>query len=580
LKILRAFIFIDTLLLTLGLVMALRYAPFPPAASLRAGIVGNPSVLSLGAAGLGILAVVLWLTSDLPLVDRRRLTLGLSVANILIAVLVLILPLDAWLGAMEFPLGLAFFGLGVGLAWVGLRPPSPGAVAAEIAALKIPDETRQALLQQVGEAAAQEERNRLARDLHDSIKQQLFSINVGTAAAQERWDQDPEGALKALGEVRRCAREAMVEMQAMLHQLRPEALGTAGLIEALREQCEAQGYRTGAEVTLALGEPIPDDRMPPGAQDTLFRIGQEMLANAARHARARHVRLWLGRQGEALTLAVEDDGQGFDSTAPASGMGLRNLKERAISLGGSLEITSRLGAGTRAQVWAPLAPAGGSARGLKERSLSLNRNTFMTLSLALLLAHNNPRHPFPDPLFIVRFVAVELMVLSNVVTSWWEVRDGLRKFPDAAIAALASFRYTAHRGRALVSLAGAWLSFQSAHVPGGWGVAFCLLGLLLLVVMSVDLFGAHRWSRPYRRPLENWAPPSKWEWPQGSHPTVALGSIVALGSRMLMAVMVILVIILEHEFWAKPEQLLFIALEAALLAYFFWRRPRLEGASS
>jgi signal transduction histidine kinase len=374
LKILRAFVFIDTLLLTLGLVMALRYASSHSAASLRAGIVDNPSVLSLGTAGLGVLAVVLWLTRDLPLVDRRHLALGLSFFNFLIALITALayaLPLEGWWKAMELQLGLAFFGSGVGLAWVGLRPPSPGAIAAEIAALKIPDETRQALLQQVGEAAAQEERNRLARDLHDSIKQQLFSINVGTAAAQERWDQDPEGALKALGEVRRCAREAMVEMQAMLHQLRPEALGTAGLIEALREQCEAQGYRTGAEVTLALGEPIPDDRMPPGAQDTLFRIGQEMLANAARHARARHVRLWLGRQGEALTLAVVDDGQGFDPEA-VSGMGLRNLKERATSLLGTLEVASTPGSGAGLTVRIPLvspplpSPAEGGRRVLSE----------------------------------------------------------------------------------------------------------------------------------------------------------------------------------------------------------------------
>src|SRR4029077_12276007 len=182
------------------------------------------------------------------------------------------------------------------------------------------------------------------------------------------------------------------------------------------------GYRTGAEVTFELGEPIPDDRMPPGAQDTLFRIGQEMLANAARHARARHVRLWLGRQGDAVTLAVEDDGQGFDSTAPASGMGLRNLKERAVSLGGSLEITSRLGAGTRAQVWAPLTPvAAVSARGLREKSWFLNWNIFMTTLLYLNMAPSilHPRHF--NFIFMAYFFIT--LVLFSIAASWWDVRD-------------------------------------------------------------------------------------------------------------------------------------------------------------
>ncbi|HEY2294676.1 MAG TPA: sensor histidine kinase [Thermoanaerobaculia bacterium] len=227
------------------------------------------------------------------------------------------------------------------LAWMVRRPLWPA--ESGIAALSIPDEIRQGLLRQIGESAAQEERNRLARDLHDSIKQQLFSINVGAATAQERWERDPEGARKALADVRRSAREAMVEMQAMLHQLQPKALGTAGLIEALREQCEAVGYRSGAEVALELGEPVPDDRMPPGAAEALFRMAQEMLANVARHARARDVRLWLGRQDEEVILRIEDDGQGFEPAAETSGMGLRNLRARAAALRGRLKIASAPG---------------------------------------------------------------------------------------------------------------------------------------------------------------------------------------------------------------------------------------------
>jgi signal transduction histidine kinase len=358
-KTLRNFILTDTLLLVaLGLGVAFIHPGSSPALYLKVEVSRSSASLDLLAAGLSVLALVLWMSTELPLVsDRRQLALGLSFANLLIAVLAFLQTrVGAWEPALGGCLVAIFLGLAGGLAWTGLRLRRPEEIAAEIAALKIPDEIRRGLLQQIGEAAAQEERNRLARDLHDSIKQQLFSINVGTAAAQERWERDPEGARKALADVRRSAREAMVEMQAMLHQLRPEALGTAGLIEALREQCEALGYRSGSEVTLELGEPVPDDRMPPGAQDTLFRIGQEMLANVARHARARHVRLWLGRQDEEVILRVEDDGQGFDPVAEVSGMGLRNLKERATSFYGRLEVASTQGSGAGLTVRIPLIP--------------------------------------------------------------------------------------------------------------------------------------------------------------------------------------------------------------------------------
>jgi signal transduction histidine kinase len=347
LPLLRLFIVANTAVLALvGLVIA-----FSPTAPLLVRYsAGEPlqslALVHLLAIALAGAAIVLLVQSRLSLIrELRRFALGLSLANGLISLMALIEQI-AFGGRPEgWGLILLPFSAAAALAAMALRSPQPTDIAAEIESLKIPDEIRQDLLRQIGEAAAQEERNRLARDLHDSIKQQLFSINVGTAAAQERWERDPEGARKALADVRRSAREAMVEMQAMLRQLRPEALGTAGLIEALREQCEALGYRTDADVTLELGEPVPDDRMPPGAPEALFRMGQEMLANVARHARARKVRLWLGWQDQDVMLRVVDDGQGFDPAAEASGMGLRNLKERAASLRGKLEIASAPGSG-------------------------------------------------------------------------------------------------------------------------------------------------------------------------------------------------------------------------------------------
>ena len=209
---------------------------------------------------------------------------------------------------------------------------------------------REEALRQASEAATREERNRMARELHDSIKQQLFSIGVSAAAARARGGADNA----ALDDIERGAREAQVEMNALLQQLRPAPLENVGLVEALREQGEALGYRTGAEVSVSVGALPSEDRLPPRAQEQLFRMAQEALANIARHARARHVWLRLEAQGDAMLLEIRDDGQGFSPETAGSGMGLGNLRERARSLDGSAEITSAPGQGTTARILIPL----------------------------------------------------------------------------------------------------------------------------------------------------------------------------------------------------------------------------------
>ncbi len=215
-------------------------------------------------------------------------------------------------------------------------------------------------LDPAGESAAQQERKRLARDLHDSIKQQLFSIKLSSAAAEERWESDPGGARAALADVRRSAHAAMVEMQAMLSQLRPEPLATGGLVEALREQCEALGYRSGIPVRFEIGDLPPDDRLADSTRENLFRIAQEALSNVARHARAREVHVQLGQVKQdgapALLLQVRDDGQGFDAAGQPAGMGLRNMRERLEAVHGTLDIRSAPGEGTEIRACAPLTP--------------------------------------------------------------------------------------------------------------------------------------------------------------------------------------------------------------------------------
>jgi signal transduction histidine kinase len=224
---------------------------------------------------------------------------------------------------------------------------------------------REAGNRQMYEAAVQEERSRLARDLHDSIKQQLFSISVSAAAAQERLTHDLAGAKLALADVQGSAQAAMVEMNALLHQLSPTPIAAAGLLAAIHEQCEALSYRTGAVVTSAFGDLPPPEQLPLGAQESIFRMVQEALANIARHARAQQVqvRLALVNEERTLRLEVRDDGQGFDPAMTAPGMGLANIQARSERLNGRAEISSAPGEGTLILVEIPLLTGQGGQHG-------------------------------------------------------------------------------------------------------------------------------------------------------------------------------------------------------------------------
>jgi signal transduction histidine kinase len=199
---------------------------------------------------------------------------------------------------------------------------------------------------QIREAARVEERSRLARDLHDAVKQQLFVIQTGAATAEVRFDADPAGARDALAHIRTAAREATTEMEALIDELQATPLENVGLVEAMKKQCEALRFRTGATVDLEIGALPPSDEVLPGAHDALYRVGQEALANVARHARAKYVNVSLARQGSRIRLRVADDGAGFDPAASTAGMGRRNMQTRAVDIGGDVRVASTPGAGT------------------------------------------------------------------------------------------------------------------------------------------------------------------------------------------------------------------------------------------
>jgi signal transduction histidine kinase len=251
---------------------------------------------------------------------------------------------------------------GLSLLWLSLD--LRGSMARQPASLRVTYRERKGLSlkvqyeEQIREAARQEERARLARDLHDAVKQQLFAIQAAAATVEARFGTDAAGARQALEQVRTSSREALTEMEVMLDQLQAVPLSTPGLIDALKRLCDATRFRTGANVTFEAGDLPEDAAFAPGAHQAMLRFAQEALANVARHARAANVRVrfgesleWVpvGARERRFILSVADDGQGFETgAAPASGMGLRNMSARAAEAGGTFEVSSARGTGTTA----------------------------------------------------------------------------------------------------------------------------------------------------------------------------------------------------------------------------------------
>jgi signal transduction histidine kinase len=291
----------------------------------------------------------------------------------------------------------------------------------------------------IGAAAAQQERNRLARDLHDSIKQQIFTIGVGAAAAQARWESDPSGAHAALDDVRGSAHEAMVEMEAMLQHLSPAPLETIGLVEALRKQCEALQYRTGAQVATEFADLPENDRFPPGTQEAIFRIAQEALANIARHARAQNVKLKLcpDSKNEWMLFLIEDDGQGFNPANIKEGMGMTNIRTRTREMGGQVDLRSEPGGGARLSVRIPLLKAAEQEAGWNFIIGVLNTFAVMLIVGLYLMINWSDKHvallaiPFASPFFMLaisRFARARRIIRSaSKKVNWLHmISQGLR----------------------------------------------------------------------------------------------------------------------------------------------------------
>lgn len=198
---------------------------------------------------------------------------------------------------------------------------------------------------------ALEERQRLARELHDSVSQALFGIGLGARTAREHLERDPAAARAPLDYVLQLAEAGLAEMRALIFELRPESLEKEGLVGALAKQTAALRARHGIRVDDFVGA---EPEAPIAVKEALFRIAQEALNNTAKHARASHVELRLKSLGEKLVAEIRDDGSGFDAAAQFPGhLGLQSMRERAIRLGGSVEIISSAGQGTLVRAMIP-----------------------------------------------------------------------------------------------------------------------------------------------------------------------------------------------------------------------------------
>jgi NarL family two-component system sensor histidine kinase LiaS len=202
------------------------------------------------------------------------------------------------------------------------------------------------LAEQAQRAAALEERHRLARELHDGVKQNLFGVSLATSAALNLIDSEPEAARARLREAGELSRMAHAEMQALLNELRPAGLDDRGLVAALEDYATAFGRREGLEVEWRADE---DLALPLIHEQILYRVAQEVLTNVARHAEADRVTVRLHTDGDAAVLEVVDNGRGFDAAVMYAGtsMGLQGMRERLAGIGGTFELESAPGEGTR-----------------------------------------------------------------------------------------------------------------------------------------------------------------------------------------------------------------------------------------
>ena len=217
-------------------------------------------------------------------------------------------------------------------------------------------------VQALTDHAVLEERTRLAREIHDTLAQQLTGIVLELEAADTLLNRGSEQRAKgSVEKARELARAALQEARRSVWNLRPAPLSATGLVAAIGHEVEAWEERTGIPARFKARAVPQHPSLAPTAEVALLRIGQEALSNVARHGRAEHVDVELRAQAQELILSVSDDGVGFDPAASAPRedcFGLDGMAERARNAGGTLTVVSSPGHGTTVTTRLPLTEAG------------------------------------------------------------------------------------------------------------------------------------------------------------------------------------------------------------------------------
>jgi len=223
-------------------------------------------------------------------------------------------------------------------------------------------------LEQAGETATLEERTRLARELHDSATQSLYSATLFAEAGKDLAEQgDLDSAGYYLSRVGEVVQQALKDLRLLVFELRPPVLEKEGLVGAIQKRLDAVEKRAGMEARL-IGDPLLS--LPGEQSEDLYFIALEALNNVLKHAESDSVTVTIRSDGELLALEVVDDGVGFnlESVHNGGGMGMGSMQERAERLGGDLTIQSNPGQGTRVEVVVPLNTGAAANRDRTENS--------------------------------------------------------------------------------------------------------------------------------------------------------------------------------------------------------------------
>jgi len=215
-------------------------------------------------------------------------------------------------------------------------------LAEQVAAIRRLAAERQALSQQAEQVAVLEERQRLARELHDTVSQELFALAMMLGATRAILPEDSGDAREQLSRAEEVARRAQASMRGLIRALRPVELGSRSLAAALEGLLDEVAERQGIAVDLQVQG---QDPLPAGIEDALFRIAQEAVSNAVRHGEPTRIAVTLRRGESDLGLTILDNGRGFDPATAQAHIGLGSMRERAAEIGGQLAIQSRPGAG-------------------------------------------------------------------------------------------------------------------------------------------------------------------------------------------------------------------------------------------